>query len=104
MIQVQWDAGSAYFAGLWVASVVAATIVGFSRKAGGPGFVAGLFLGPMGVLVAFRMDNRERCTRCQEPHNDLAVCCPHCGHAIPPPAMTWPVVESRAPEPRQTAP
>jgi len=64
---------------LWVTSAFAGAFVGQSRKAEVQGFLLGLFLGPVGVLAAFRMDNRTRCPQCREPSNDLARRCPFCG-------------------------
>jgi len=81
---------------LWVASAFAGAFVGQSRKAEVQGFLLGLFLGPMGVAAAFRMDNRTRCPQCREPSDDLALRCPFCGIKFAP--------KSKAPAPSPSPP
>lgn len=42
----------------WVACPFLGDMVGSRRNAGGAGFILGLLLGPLGVLLAFGLDNR----------------------------------------------
>jgi hypothetical protein len=66
----------------WIVSTIAATVIAAQKCAGLKGFFAGLFLGPLGALVAFSLDARPRCRTCGG-RVDMPVefnprLCPHC--------------------------
>lgn len=52
--------------------------VGARHEAGGEGFVLGAFLGPIGILVAFALDNRRVCPLCHGRLDGRPLLCPHC--------------------------
>ncbi|QDU14724.1 Double zinc ribbon [Gimesia maris] len=54
-------------------------IVGGSKDAGTAGFWLGLLFGPLGILVAFTLDNREKCLQCGSRLDGEAKVCPSCG-------------------------
>jgi len=82
-----------------ICGAVAATIA--SSKGGSAliGFIVGVLLGPLGIIIAFFLGNekaaaqsqiqsgeRKKCPRCAELVQPDALVCKHCGHefATPP--------------------
>lgn len=65
-------------ASLIVCAMIGATIAA-PKEAGSSGFWCGLFLGPIGVLVATTLDNRPQCGDCMSRVDRAAKKCPHCG-------------------------
>jgi hypothetical protein len=53
--------------------------IGQSRKCGVTGFIAGLFLGPLGWLLVLFNDQRRQCSECKGRIPDDASRCQHCG-------------------------
>ena len=51
----------------WVACPFLGDMVGSRRNAGGAGFILGVLLGPLGVLLAFGLDNREIVRKIRRP-------------------------------------
>jgi hypothetical protein len=72
----------ATWAVLSLLSAVAGAFVAAPRNAPTCGAMAGLLLGPLGVLVAFRLDLRSRCPKCLSRHDDGATFCPKCGQLM----------------------
>ena len=64
----------------WIASVLLATHLGIKKGIGFLGFINGLFLGPLGVLIVMiqKNDNRMDCPSCAEQILKQATICPHC--------------------------
>lgn len=58
---------------------VLGAIVGSRREKGVMGFYLGLLLGPIGVIVAFALDGRQSCVKCNSRLNGKPAVCPHCG-------------------------
>jgi hypothetical protein len=53
--------------------------VGSQREAGTAGFILGLLLGPIGILItAIALDGRQKCPYCLEHVNLKAQLCPKC--------------------------
>ncbi len=87
------------FVVFWVlCGVVAAVIASNKGGSGVLGFIVGLLLGPIGVIIAFFMGNekaavaaqitsgdRKKCPRCAELVQPDALVCKHCGNefAVP---------------------
>jgi len=65
---------------IWFISLILATVIG-SRK-GNPisGFLVGLLLGPIGVVIALVSGDKNRisCKFCAEKIMNTASICPHC--------------------------
>jgi len=64
---------------LWLLCGIAAAMIGSQKGEGCAGFMAGVLLGPFGILIAlFSKGNRKTCPYCKELiHKDAAVC-KHC--------------------------
>lgn len=78
--------------GALACGVVGAYIAG-NKCASTSGFLWGLILGPIGVVVACFLDERPRCPRCKERVNPQAEICAHCRSAV-----AWVAGEPVAPE------
>lgn len=68
---------------VWVLAIVAAGIVGANRGALFGGIMLGVFLGPLGAIVALSLDGRPFCPHCRGRLNlagiyDWTGVCPHC--------------------------
>ena len=65
---------------IWVVSVLISTAIG--SKKGNPisGFIVGILLGPIGVILAILSSDNTRinCKYCAENIRKEAVICPHC--------------------------
>jgi hypothetical protein len=69
---------------IWIASVFLAGMVGARKDAGGLGLIAGVFLGPLGVLIMLASrGNLKDCVFCKEWIRFGAVVCPRCGRDLP---------------------
>lgn len=71
-----------FLVGFWVVCGIAGAIIGSSKNAGCGGFILGLLLGPIGLLAAFTLDNRQQCPQCKSRVDDGAVMCPQCHAAM----------------------
>ena len=60
-----------------VCAFVGAVIAG-RKGAAGAGFLWGLLLGPLGVLIAIFLDDRPECPMCRNPVNNGARICGSC--------------------------
>jgi len=65
---------------VWIASVLLATYLGIKKGIGFLGFMNGVFLGPLGVLIVMiqKNDKRKSCPGCAEQILKRAIICPHC--------------------------
>lgn len=61
---------------------VAGAIIGSKKNAGPEGFATGTLLGPIGVIVSFIWDNREKCAYCHGRLDGRPKLCPHCRSAL----------------------
>jgi hypothetical protein len=64
-------------------SMYLAADVGDKRNCSWLGFLAGLFFGPLGIIVAGFLENRPQCQRCGsrlniDKQNKVYSVCPHC--------------------------
>jgi hypothetical protein len=67
------------FIGFWLLCGIVAAMIGRRKGAGCVGFVVGLILGPIGIIIALVMKgNRKACPFCKELVNRDATVCPHC--------------------------
>lgn len=74
----------------WVIFGIAAGVVTASKSQNAlgfvPGFLLGVLLGPLGLLISFfikpskskLMKGKRECPFCKEPINAAAIVCPHC--------------------------
>lgn len=70
---------------LWLACGIVAAIIGARKGEGFLAFIMGVFLGPIGVLIAILSSgNQMSCPSCKEKINKKAIICPHCRSNIPP--------------------
>lgn len=75
---------------IWVICATAGAVIGGARGRPVFGFIAGLFLGPIGVLCAFFFRGHRRdCPHCRELVHDQATICPHCRKDLPPVASGY---------------
>src|SRR6266540_877282 len=64
---------------IWILCGVVAAMIGAKKGFGGSGFVVGLLLGPIGILIAiFAKGDRKSCSYCKEWIHKDATVCPHC--------------------------
>lgn len=69
----------------WLACAVLGSMIGSAKGAGFSGFVLGLLLGPIGVLIVLVSNgNRRKCPLCAERIQVAAKVCPHCRNEIKP--------------------
>ena len=58
-------------------------MIGARKGAGFSGFVIGILLGPIGVIIILlSKGNQKKCPFCVELVNEKAVVCPHCQRDI----------------------
>ena len=68
---------------IWVVSIFLAAAIGGRKDAAGTGLVLGIFLGPLGVLLALVIQgDRKACPYCKELINKAAVKCPRCQSSL----------------------
>ena len=66
----------------WIACGIIAAGIASQKKAGITGFFLGLFFGPLGVLGACFLDERERCPHCRHRVDDGVRICGVCRQPI----------------------
>ena len=67
------------FVFLWLVCGVVAAMIGSKKGEGCAGFIFGVLLGPIGILIAvLSSGNRKSCPSCKEMINKQAKVCPHC--------------------------
>ena len=66
---------------VWLGSIFCNTVVGADKRRGVEGFVLGLFLGPIGLVVTMLLPVRHirKCPECQFGVPDRANRSGHCG-------------------------
>jgi hypothetical protein len=65
---------------LWlIIGGIVGALIGNSRNNVVGGAFWGALLGPVGWVIAFFLDERRRCSKCQTPIEDGATRCPGCG-------------------------
>ena len=57
-------------------------VVGNAKAAGAAGFWLGFLLGPLGIIVAFAIDQRPKCPKCLGRVEPPAKVCQHCGETL----------------------
>lgn len=68
---------------LWLISIIIATSIGSKKGEGLGGFLFGLLLGPIGVvLTLLSSGNRKPCKFCKELIHKDAIVCQHCQKEI----------------------
>lgn len=66
----------------WLFCGLAGFFTAEAKSAGFSGLLAGLLLGPLGIIVALGLDQRPRCPRCQGRLDGEGQACQHCGVAL----------------------
>lgn len=71
---------------VWLVSIWAGYAVANRAEKGGLGLALGIFLGPLGVFVAWVMtsDSVTRCAACRKNVSCEATVCPYCRSALAP--------------------
>ena len=63
----------------WAFFGICGTVIGWGRRAALGGFLCGILLGPLGCLIAIRLDHRHQCPLCGgRLEIKRPVWCPHC--------------------------
>jgi len=74
-----------FFLGIWVVCGIIAAMIGSKKEQGCGGFIAGILLGPFGILLMlFTKGNRKTCPFCKESIHAEAVVCPRCQRDVTP--------------------
>ncbi len=68
---------------VWILSIIAGALAGTSREATLEGVLAGLLLGPIGVLAMIGYDGRRQCPQCKSRYSHDAKICPGCCCPLP---------------------
>ena len=68
---------------IWIACPFAGMLAGSAREAKMEGFLAGLILGPIGVIAMLGYDSRLQCPQCRTRHYVDAKICPGCCSPLP---------------------
>lgn len=66
----------------WIVCGIIGAGIGAQKNSSMQGFFAGLLLGPLGLLVAFALDNREKCPKCQHRLDEGVRMCGVCREPI----------------------
>ncbi len=70
--------------GLWLVCGIVGAVIGAGKGEGCFGFIIGVMLGPLGILLAvFSKGDRVACPYCKELIHKDAVVCSHCQREIP---------------------
>ncbi len=68
-----------FLAVLWLVGIIVSMLISIPRGNAVIGFIVGLLLGPLGILVVlFISDRRPRCMHCKQLVEADDVICPHC--------------------------
>ena len=68
----------------WLVCGIIAAMIGGRKGMGTSGFLIGVLLGPLGVLIAhFSKGDRKTCSSCKELVHKEAKVCPHCQRDFP---------------------
>jgi hypothetical protein len=69
------------YAGIALFFAVASAIIGDEKLRCRDGFILGLMLGPIGLIITILLDNRResKCPRCQKDNLYSHAFCCHCG-------------------------
>jgi len=69
---------------LWIVCTLISTYIGVQKGIGFMGFINGVVLGPLGVLIVMIQDdsNRSACPSCAEKVMKAAKVCPHCQRTV----------------------
>ncbi len=65
----------------WLICVFTATALGhYTKNQGGSGFLLGMMLGPLGILITLLLPHggRTKCAFCRERIDKAAAVCPRC--------------------------
>jgi len=88
---------------IWIACGIVAAIIGSQKGEGIAGFIFGLILGPIGILVALSSSgNRRPCPYCKEMIHRQALACPRCQRDLTTPeaqGLASPAPATRVPAP-----
>jgi hypothetical protein len=68
--------------GIWIVCGIIGAIIGTNKNAVGIGFLLGFLFGPLGLLAAFAVDNREKCLHCGGRLNAKPAVCQHCNRSL----------------------
>jgi len=69
---------------IWIACGIVAAIIGSGKGEGCAGFILGVVLGPIGILLALASSgNRRACPYCKEMIHREALVCPRCQRDLP---------------------
>lgn len=66
----------------WIFCGVTASVVGESRNFKAGGFIFGLMLGPLGILLTLLIDCRPTCKSCRSRISTRAKICRHCHQPV----------------------
>lgn len=61
---------------------VLGSVIASGKNAAGIGFILGLLFGPLGLIAAFVIDNREKCAACGTRVDQDASICPQCSATL----------------------
>ena len=68
---------------IWLVCGIVGAMIGAQKKMGCLGFILGILLGPIGILiVVFAGGDRVRCPHCREWVRSDASVCPHCQREV----------------------
>jgi hypothetical protein len=74
---------------IWIICGIVAAIIGNQKGEGCAGFILGVVLGPIGILLALgSKGNRKQCPFCKEMIHREALVCPRCQREMPAPPTT----------------
>ena len=69
---------------IWLAFGIVGAMIGSKKDAGCFGFIMGVLLGPIGLLIAWlSKGNRIQCPYCKERIDPKATVCSHCQKDLP---------------------
>jgi len=68
-----------FLAILYVISLIVSVAVGIKKKIAGEGIIAGLLLGPIGMIYILLKKPRAKCSYCGGLIEKGAIKCKHCG-------------------------